>query len=873
MIWLFTISIALYVLAGGWVVSAAVRGQLSSLLGVVLGLPLLLGALNTTHHLVGVASPAGGMAFWHPVLAGVIGGLTVALGRVLARGARGGTGVGTDHHAQVLAEHIRDGLWIWDAERDAPEFISPGMGRLWGVSAEAMMADPALWLACVHEGDRVSCSRHMASAIRDGHFEDEYRIVRPGGEVRWVRCRGRLFVDPEDGRKKVAGTTEDITERHEMQAALASSERRFREIAETVREAFWVASADVRQIEYISPAYETLLGRSAEALLRDGEDWYRAVHPEDVGWVREAFETLAEGKEYDATYRVIHPDGTERWVRDRGFPAFAPDGRVERIIGLIQDLTAQKQAEAELRDSEARFREIVETAQEGILLADQSGMVAYANDRMCELLGLGLERVMHQPVDRVLPRQARETLSTLLGARAARGEPRDVRLEHESGRVAEALVSAASLRDYKGATRGYVAMFTDITERRRAERDLLQAQKIEAIGELASGVAHDFNNLLAAIGAHLRLAQSTLEPDHPARRSLESVQAAADQAAGVTRSLLTFSRRSDPERMTVWIGDPIEQTARLLRRAMPARIALDTPRLSRREHPFYIEADPTQLQQALLNLCINARDAMPDGGTIRIEVEHLAETGDAAAGGGRAAVRLTVTDTGAGIPPELRQRVFEPFFTTKSRDDNTGLGLAITHGIVARHGGTIGVASAPGEGTTFTIDLPLVAAPADGDTPAAREPIGQGRFVMIASAHEHVGRLLASVLRSEDYRVELLRSGEALLEHAAERRGEKLLLLDLDGQPMDGLGCLRRLRSSGDASGAILITSSEEAEDDAADLGAAILSKPFQVDDVPVLLSRAARTIRGVGGLESAGGGDSAVPAHAVHHTQTEPSP
>ncbi|TVQ61604.1 MAG: PAS domain S-box protein [Phycisphaerales bacterium] len=769
-----------------------------------------------------------------------------------------------EHQAKVLIENIRDGLWIWDVDNDRPEYFSPGMGVLWGATVQELMSSPGRWLEQVLDEDRAGCLRQVACAIRDGQFEDEYRLRLPDGSVRWVRCRGRLFVDPGDGRRKIAGTSEDITDRHAMQAALGESERRFREIAETVREVFWVASPDTRTIEYISPAYETLWGRSVEAVLRDGEDWYNSVHPDDVGWVRSAFEGMASGAEYDATYRVVHPNGGVRWVRDRGFPAIGPDGSVERIVGLIQDLTSQMRAEAELRDSEARFREIVETTQEGILLVGPDGVVGYANDRMCELLGRGLAQVLGRTVPDLLPGSAREPLEMLLQRVGVRAEPRDVRIPRADGRTVEALVSAAALRAHTGEARGFIAMFTDITERRRAERDLLQAQKMEAVGQLASGVAHDFNNLLSAIGTHLRLAQSTLEASHPARQSLATVQEAADQAAGVTRSLLTFSRRSDPARQTVWIGDAIEQTARLLRRAMPANIALETPTLSRERDPLYVDADPTQLQQALMNLCLNARDAMPRGGTVRIRAERAESLGGVP---GLAPVRLIVSDTGGGIPPELHQRIFEPFFTTKTHGDRTGLGLAITHGIVTRHNGTIALRSAPGQGAVFTIELPGVAPPVRDAEPTTREAVGGGKFVMIATANAHVGQFLSAVLRAEDYRVEVVSDGETLLAQAGERRGDKLLLIDLEGGAPDGLGCLRRLRAGGDTSTVILITSGDVPGDEAADLGAALLHKPFQVSDVPGLLARASRTNRpvdGVGSPPERSGGD------AMHHEQKE---
>ena len=291
-------------------------------------------------------------------------------------------------------------------------------------------------------------------------------------------------------------------------------------------------------------------------------------------------------------------------------------------------------------------------------------------------------------------------------------------------------------------------LLREIAARKEAEAQLRQAQKLEAVGHLASGIAHDFNNLLTAISGYVALAKKTLRPDHPAVSSLESVEQVAEQAEGVTRALLTFSRKTAARKQPVELAAVVEKAAHLLKRILPAGIDLivDTGFVS----GVWVNADSVQLQQVLLNLAINARDAMPNGGRLQIRLALPRDGGIEPQ-----AVRLIVRDTGTGMSPETLARIFEPFFTTKPRGTGTGLGLAIVHGIVTDHGGTIEVESQVGRGTTFTVALPVARAQVRPSEPVEdREPCAShGEVVLVAEDHPYVRQIMTTGLRAAGYEV------------------------------------------------------------------------------------------------------------------------
>ncbi len=368
--------------------------------------------------------------------------------------------------------------------------------------------------------------------------------------------------------------------------------------------------------------------------------------------------------------------------------------------------------------------------------------------------------------------------------------------------------------------------------RQRLEEELYRARKLESIGQLAAGVAHDLNNVLTAIFGYLELARMNLPPEHVARQDLVHLDTAAQHAAGITKALLSFSRQIPGEKKPLRLYDHVRGAYAFLRHLLPATVELKVSPPPTEE--VWVQADMTQLQQVLTNLALNARDAMPQGGTLSVRVETGAD--DAPGPAGASVVQLVVADTGTGMPPDVQARVFDPFFTTKPRERGTGLGLSIVLGIVQDHGGRIEVASTPGRGTTFTITLPRI--PAGEAQPAAVASsvpaCGAGELILLAEDQAHVRTFMETLLRAKGCEVVACADGPTLLDRRRELGDRvRLLIVDIDLPRKSGTDCLRELRAAGDQTPALFITGG--IEHDLAALvtaGTRVLRKPFNQEQL-----------------------------------------
>ena len=383
-------------------------------------------------------------------------------------------------------------------------------------------------------------------------------------------------------------------------------------------------------------------------------------------------------------------------------------------------------------------------------------------------------------------------------------------------------------------------------EREKLQEMLHQAQKMEAVGQLAGGVAHDFSNLLTVILGNLDIMMDRL-PDQPVVRDAASViQNAAEQAVNVTRSLLAFARKLPCDRRPICLQGIIESAARMLHRLLPSAVQILTDGTS---ESLWIDADATQIQQIILNLAINARDAMPEGGTLRISAlagELAPDTGASLAGVKVPRACLTVSDTGMGIPEDIRSRLFEPFFSTKPRGQGTGLGLAIVHGIVENHGGAIEVQSEVGRGTSFNVWLPRIDPPAVGEnvTIDAAPARGGGEMILVAEDDPFVRDTFSSVLHQLGYEVVAVSDGLALLATWQVRRDHaRMIITDNDMPGRTGIECVQDLRGQG-VDIPIIITTGTLGDTDSfpADEKTLVVRKPFRMDEIAVLVERLLRS-------------------------------
>ena len=491
-------------------------------------------------------------------------------------------------------------------------------------------------------------------------------------------------------------------------------------------------------------------------------------------------------------------DGSPIIVSVSTSPLRGPDGTIYGIMSILMDVTERKAAE----ESQARLTMAVEQAGECIVVTDTRGTIQYVNPAFERITGYDrMEVIGRNP--RILKSGRQDpAFYTDLWQTLRRGEVwRGTFLNRRrDGTLYEEDAVISQVRDPSGQVVNYVAVKRDVTDVRRMEEQLRQSQKMEAVGRLAGGVAHDFNNLLTAISGYSDLLLHRLPEYSSLRRDVEEIRKAGDRAAALTSQLLAFSRRQILQPKVLDLNAVVTNMGQMLRRLVGEDIVLSTdlsPSLS------CVKVDPGQIEQVIVNLALNARDAMPDGGRITVA------TADADLSPAYAVahpevrpgphVLLTVADTGHGMDDETQAHLFEPFFTTKERGRGTGLGLATVYGIVQQSGGHIRVNSAADSGSTFLIYLPRVEAPEDGDQGAVRPllpfPSPGTETVLLAEDEEVVRRFAREILSENGYKVLDAGSGrEALLLSEAHRGEIHLLLTDVVMPKMSGRELTERIR-------------------------------------------------------------------------------
>ena len=434
---------------------------------------------------------------------------------------------------------------------------------------------------------------------------------------------------------------------------------------------------------------------------------------------------------------------------------------------------------------EERYRAIVESVPDGVCVTDAGDRITYANPALGCMLGVEPgELVGRTPIDFVAERSRTTVADALVRRRQGVTERYDVALVAPGGRELVAEVSATPLFDPGGAYEGSIAIMVDSTERRRLEERLQQAQRLETVGQLAGGIAHDFNNILAVILNHAYFVRNQLPEDATLRDDVDQISHAAERASELTRQLLIFGRRDPAVPQTVDVNALVQATERLLRRPLGEQVALTT---SLCEDRCFVEADPAQLEHVLLNLVVNARDAMPSGGTIEIastrEDDHVV---------------LAVSDDGVGMEPDVVDHALEPFFTTKPKGAGTGLGLATVYGTVTAAGGDVRIDSTPGAGTTVSLVLPAAAEPApSNETAAAPVADGAGATVLLVEDDDAVRDLTRRILAEGGYDCLAAADAEEALDlFGAHRDSIDLILTDVVMPGLSGPGLVDRLGAS-----------------------------------------------------------------------------
>lgn len=485
---------------------------------------------------------------------------------------------------------------------------------------------------------------------------------------------------------------------------------------------------------------------------------------------------LSTGDTQTADYAVVLKDGTQRYLRMRVLPLTA-SGKKDRALVLTNDVTERHELIKELERSVEFRRRVIENLPDFVTLLDRDHRFVWANRFR---RGLKEEDVIGKTIESFRSPGGSTEGSDVIEAAFVSGEVGQYETvgRSEDGQEAFYLARVVPIA-LEGKIDNVLLITSNITKRKHAERALQEtqerlhrAQRLESLGQLAGGVAHDFNNLLQVIYGNLSFAEQQLQEGRMIRDELEQALRATEQAAELTSRLLAIGRRKQVDPKRVDLGGLVEHSVQMLRRAIPENVRVQ---FQRPEQACYVQVDPPEFEQVLINLCVNARDAMPEGGTLSVEVE--------AADG--AEVLVKVSDTGPGIERALLNRIFEPFFTTKGA--GSGLGLAVAAGIVAAHGGSLGADSDGATGSTFTIRLPRVEASAeDSAAPASPAPHGEG-VILVAEDDELVRAQLARILQAAGYTVLAAENGARAVELFREHAGRvDLALLDAIMPELDG---------------------------------------------------------------------------------------
>ena len=578
----------------------------------------------------------------------------------------------------------------------------------------------------------------------------------------------------------------DITERLKSRKALQKSEQQVREAFELSRDALYKRDLKTHHYAWVSPAVEQITGVPVDQWLHSGgAQLTKIIHPDDLQRTtahvdRLANLTRADTQEFAIEYRIQKPDNTYHWLLDRHIVLFDSEGKAEFVVGNAQDISRRKEAQKILEN----YKHIISSTKDMMALVSkgyrfQAVSTSYAamfKTTPMELTGKHIDEVLG---DNILS-FSKPLIEQCLAGKDAHGRSW---VTYPSG---ERRFSDASYYPHyeKGTGKivGYVVSVKDMTEYKQLEDKLLQSYKMEAIGTLAGGIAHDFNNILAAVIGYSDLALTMTENEH-VQNTILKVRKAADRATELVKQILTFSRQTDQEVKPLLIKLVIKEALKLIRASTPSSIHIEQSLTS----DSYVMADPTQIHQIIMNLCTNASYAMKnDVGTLKVTLDDVQiEEDDISDQPGFSApghyVRLSVSDNGTGIPPEIMDRIFDPFFTTKPKDEGTGMGLAMVHGIIKSYKGDIAVYSQVGQGTAVRVFIPAIQRASKEEIAVDTTPVPTGTervlFVDDENALVEIGERMLSRL---GYRVSGLTSSvEALKLFGEKPHGFDLVITDL----------------------------------------------------------------------------------------------
>jgi PAS domain S-box-containing protein len=685
-----------------------------------------------------------------------------------------------------LVETISDFIWEHD-ERGILTYVSPQARAMIGYAPDEMVGKRLMDFIASDEARPASSILGECLDKQRPFIALENTTLHKDGHPIAVETDGVPFFDEEGKLRGYRGICRDVTERRLAEQALVKSEERYKRLVESVTDYIYTVKVENGHSASTThgPACAAVTGYTTDEFSADPHLWYRMVHEEDREQVLKHVQRILAGElPPPMEHRIIHKDGSVRWVRNTFVPQFNEEGLLVAYDGMISDVTQRRMAEDAVKREEAFTENSLNMLSDVFFVLDLEGKLLRWNKRLNDVTGYSdREIVLMKPGDFFLSTDI-ERISKAIKSVVDKGTfSSELTAVTKDGKQIPYEFRATLMRDYTGSLIGICGVGRDLTERNKFEAQLRYAQKMEAVGTLTGGIAHDFNNILNVIIGFGTLVMDRIRDDQLSREQMNEVLTAAERAATLTKRLLMFSRKQVVEVRPVDINELVLGLQKMLARIIRESIDFN---LDLADRPLMVLADSGQIEQVLMNLTANARDAMPEGGRLTIGTgpQELDDEYVEAYGYGKTGTYalITVADTGQGMDAETQKKIFEPFFTTKGVGEGTGLGLAISYGIIKQHSGYIKVYSEPGHGTVFKIYLPLIeemTLPAEkAESPDAVK--GGNETILVAEDDASMRKFSSIVLESCGYRVITADDGEdAITKFMENRERISLALLDM----------------------------------------------------------------------------------------------
>ncbi len=726
---------------------------------------------------------------------------------------------------------------LWDLDLNGSRFyVSPEFWRWVGIKEGNRPVSLTGLLGIIDEADRGKFTELFNTPFNGPHrpYECEFRVLTGGDAPVWCSSAGLIIYDAEASPNRLVGLTRDISARKKMERDLEGSEELLRESQRLARVGGWSLDFKTEKVIWSEQVFEMFgLPRADEA--PSLSEQHRLFSPKSWSALNECIEKSRVTKEaYEMELKVERNDGSEGWILSHGEPVQDHKGEIIGLHGVARDITKEKLFREQLAEQAA----LIDQAPVAFVLQDLEHQIVFWSK--------GAERIFGLEVTDAVGRNWLDlaglapALRTDASEQLAQTGAWQVLIETKNKAGEDIAIESrwTLLRDDEGEPKSILTIGSDVSETKEVEAQLMRAQRMESIGMLAGGIAHDLNNVLAPILMGMTVLRRKLADDPRGLSIIESIEKSANRGAALVKQVLSFAREVEPSDSVVQIKHLIHDIESVTENTFPKNIEFE---FDIEAKPWPVTGDATHLHQVLLNLCVNARDAMPEGGTLTVKArnQHIdrqfAAMDDAVEPGHY--VCLEVSDSGMGMTPEVQAQIFDPFFTTKEEGKGTGIGLSTVKSIVENLAGALTVESKPGRGSTFRVFFPAqVQASSKSAADSAPIKTGNGELILLVEDEASVLNITRQTLEAFGYRVLTAKDGAQAIGHYVKNRDEIALVLTDSIMPVMGGFALISAIHEIDPEAKVMVTSGNSSDESdtrqAAESGSGFLPKPYSAEQL-----------------------------------------